>query len=345
MARHERRVGYGLPTLLAIGVHVLVLLLTVLRWPDSEATPSSSSVVQATLVSTETATDKAQRVEEAKASAAQARQAEDAAEAAREAERAEAEAARQQAEAEAQAANEAERAEAEAARQQAEAQAQRRAEEAARQAELRKQRAEQQRQEQAREEAAEAKRQAEEEARKKAEAAEEAKRQAEEEARRKAEAAAEAKRQAEEEARRKAEAAKEAERQRQEELKRAAEAAASSLDNLIAGEAQSIANAKQAAQASNSFINLVRNAVEQAWILPSGSNGQLEALVRIQLLPTGELISASISKSSGDATFDRSVLLAVERAAPFREMSELPASAQSQFREFNLDFNPEDVRR
>ena len=220
MARHERRVGYGLPTLLAIGVHVLVLLLTVLRWPDSEATPSSSSVVQATLVSTETATDKAQRVEEAKASAAQAQQAEEAAEAARE-----------------------------------------------------------------------------------------------------------------------------AERQRQEALKRAAEAAASSLDNLIAGEAQSIANAKQAAQASNSFINLVRNAVEQAWILPSGSNGQLEALVRIQLLPTGELISASISKSSGDATFDRSVLLAVERAAPFREMSELPASAQSQFREFNLDFNPEDVRR
>ncbi|SFH73382.1 cell envelope integrity protein TolA, partial [Modicisalibacter xianhensis] len=149
----------------------------------------------------------------------------------------------------------------------------------------------------------------------------------------------EAKRKAEEEAKRKA----------QEEARRAAEAAqkaaASSLDNLIAGEAEAIANAKQAAQASNGFINLVRHAIEQAWILPASATNQLRAVVRIQLLPTGELVSARIIESSGDSVFDRSVLQAVERAAPFREIRELPLAAQSQFREFNLDFNPKDVRR
>ena len=63
------------------------------------------------------------------------------------------------------------------------------------------------------------------------------------------------------------------------------------------------------------------------------------------MLPTGELVNASIRSSSGNASFDRSVLQAVERAAPFREMRELPAAAQRQFREFNLDFNPKDMRR
>ena len=49
-----------------------------LRLPDSEPTPSSSSVVQATLVSDVTATDQAQYAQEARARTAQ-RQAEEAA--------------------------------------------------------------------------------------------------------------------------------------------------------------------------------------------------------------------------------------------------------------------------
>ena len=57
MAKRTRRVGYGLPVVLAIGVHIVALLLTMLRLPESEPIPSSSSVVQATLVSDVTATD------------------------------------------------------------------------------------------------------------------------------------------------------------------------------------------------------------------------------------------------------------------------------------------------
>ena len=78
MAKRNRRVGYGLPVVLAIAVHVVALLMTMLRLPDSEPTPSSSSVVQATLVSDVTATDQAQYAQEARARTAQ-RQAEEAA--------------------------------------------------------------------------------------------------------------------------------------------------------------------------------------------------------------------------------------------------------------------------
>src|SRR5690625_4737625 len=72
-----RPVGYAMPTLLAVGLHLLVLIISVISLPLRQADePESTSIVQATLVSTETTTDQAQRAEEARARAA-ARQAEE----------------------------------------------------------------------------------------------------------------------------------------------------------------------------------------------------------------------------------------------------------------------------
>ena len=61
MARHDQRVGYGLPTILAVALHVAVVIFSVISLPDRDPEPTSSSIVQATLVSTETTTDQAQR--------------------------------------------------------------------------------------------------------------------------------------------------------------------------------------------------------------------------------------------------------------------------------------------
>ena len=336
MAKRERRVGYGWPTLLAIGVHVAALLLTIIKWPASEPEPTSSSVVQATLVRAETATDQPQQTEESAPAASQAEeQTPDEPPAPDTNEEAPSEpdetsvpevsdTAVEQARAEAQRLQEeAERAA--QARAEAEAERQRQQEEAERQAE-----AERQRQQEEAERQAEADRQRQQE---------EAERQADAERKRQQE---EAERQAEAERKRQQE---EAEAARQRELaERAAQANASSLESMISEEQQSIANAEQAREAANGFKNLVRRYVEQSWNLPPSASRQLRAIVRIQLLPTGELVGATITQSSGDAAFDRSVINAVERAAPFREMSELDASVQRQFREFNLDFNPEDIR-
>ncbi|MBH8578886.1 cell envelope integrity protein TolA, partial [Bisbaumannia pacifica] len=159
---------------------------------------------------------------------------------------------------------------------------------------------------------------------------------------------AERQRQAEEQRRREEEAERqrraEEQRRREEAARRAAEAAGGSLDSLIASEQEAIANARQATEAANGFQALVRRAVEQAWIIPPGSVDGLEATLALNLLPTGELVGVSVVRGSGDAGFDRSALQAVERAAPFREMRQLPAAAQSQFRQFNLRFRPGDIR-
>ena len=308
MARHDQRVGYGLPTLLAVGLHVLVVVLSLVTLPgSSETEPASTSIVQATLVSTETVTDQAQRAEAAR-SQALARQADEqrqAEEAAREAEQA---AAAVEAEREAQ--RQAEAQAREEARQAAEEEAARRAEEAERQAQQRE---------------AEEQRRQEEEA--------ERQRQAEEEARRQ--------REAEEQRRREEEAA---ERQRQEEAARAAEAASQGLDRAIEGESDAVADARQGQEAANSFINLVRRAVEQAWMVPPNVPGGATAEVAVRLGPSGELFNASISRSSGDSAFDRSAIQAVEAAAPFAELRQLPANLQRDYRQFNLRFTPGDVR-
>ncbi|OLO06438.1 hypothetical protein BTW08_17805, partial [Salinicola sp. MH3R3-1] len=123
MAKRNRRVGYGLPVVLAIVVHVAALLLTMLRLPESEPTPSSSSVVQATLVSDVTVTDQAQYAKEARARAAQ-RQAEEAAQQA--AEQQSQEEAQQAAEQQAQEEAQQQEAERQAAAEQAEAESERR---------------------------------------------------------------------------------------------------------------------------------------------------------------------------------------------------------------------------
>src|SRR5690554_5699134 len=128
-----RPVGYAMPTLLAVGLHLLVLIISVISLPLRRAdVPESTSIVQPTLVSTETTTDQAQRAEEARARAA-ARQAEEEVRQAEEAQQAEeeqarAEAEREAAEAEQQAAREAEERQRQEEREAAEADAQRRAE-------------------------------------------------------------------------------------------------------------------------------------------------------------------------------------------------------------------------
>ena len=332
--RDPQDVGYTLPTVLAIGVHLVVIAFTLIRLPSTPAEPDSSSIVQATFVSTETFTDQAQQVTEQQAalnSATEPAQSEPAPEAPSPAEQAaEAEAAASaQREAEAAARAEQQARELAEAQAEAEAEAQRREQEAQRAAE------EQAAEQRAREEA-EAQRQAEAEAQREAEAEAQRQREAEAEAQRQREAEAEAQRQREAEA--------EAQRQREAEERRAAEAAEAAMQRQLAGEAEAAANAQQAQQAANSFINIVRRAVEQAWVIPPGASNSMSATIQVRLGPSGELLATSVVTSSGDSAFDRSAMQAVEHAAPFGELRDLPADQQRNLRQFNLRFTPGDVR-
>ena len=70
--RDPQDVGYTLPAILAVAVHLIVVVLSLISLPTSTAEPDSSSIVQATLVSTETFTDQAQQITERQAALSRA---------------------------------------------------------------------------------------------------------------------------------------------------------------------------------------------------------------------------------------------------------------------------------
>ena len=348
LKRSAGRVGYGLPTVLAVALHLGILVISVIKWPSSEPEAPNNAIVQATLISTETRTDQAQQAAEARTRAAE-RQAQEEAErqAQEEAERQAREAAEQQAaeEAERQAAEQQAQQEAEQqAREEAAEQAQAEAERRAAEAEAAAQRkAEEEAEREAARQQAEQERQAEAERRREEEAArqQEAERQAREEAEQKARE--EAEQQAREEAERKAQ--EEAERQAREAAEqKAREEAERQLQRIIEGDSSAVSNAEQGNEAANGFIQLVRRAVEQAWVIPPNVGDGTTAEVQVRLGPSGEVFAATVTRSSGNAAFDNSAIQAVESAAPFTELRDLPSGVQRDYRQFNLRFRPGDIR-
>jgi colicin import membrane protein len=131
---------------------------------------------------------------------------------------------------------------------------------------------------------------------------------------------------------------------RQYEARRNAEAARQGLRRAMERESEAVANARQSQEAANSFINLVRRSTEAAWVIPPEVSGTLTAQVQVQLTESGDLWQTAIQRTSGDPAFDRSALEAVEKAAPFPELRQLPPEQASDYRQFNLRFTPGDTR-
>ena len=107
----------------------------------------------------------------------------------------------------------------------------------------------------------------------------------------------------------------------------------------------SLAGAVTAEQMSASYAASIRDTVESYWSAPPSARNGMEALLAIQLVPTGELVSVSVLRSSGSVAFDRSALNAVEKAAAFPELRNLPRREfERRFRRFQLLFRPETLR-
>ena len=182
--------------------------------------------------------------------------------------------------------------------------------------------------------AAEQKKQAELAAQKKAAA--EKQKQADIAAKKKAEAAEAAKKKAAAEAQRKAEAAKqqaEAEKQR-----KAEEAARKQAEAELQAQLAAEAERARAESALAEFIPYIQERIQRNWLRPAGSPAGLSCLVKVRLIPGGDVVSVNVVRSSGDAVFDRSVETAVLKASPLP----LPADANlfKHFREINFNFDP-----
>ncbi|MEM8766775.1 MAG: cell envelope integrity protein TolA [Pseudomonadota bacterium] len=80
------------------------------------------------------------------------------------------------------------------------------------------------------------------------------------------------------------------------------------------------------------------------WSRPPSARNGMEALLQVDLVPTGEVVAVNIIERSGSAAFDQSAEAAVRKARRF-EVPKESAIFEQHFRRFTLLFRPEDLLR
>ena len=310
----SRSESYYWPTILAVGLHVIIFGMLFVSFAMTPELPPSKPIVQATLyqlksqsqATTQTNQKIAGEAQKTSAKQYEAEQMEQ-----RKVEQEKQLAARAAEQKKAEDARKAEAAKADAAKKTADA---KKAEEAKKIAEQKKQ-------------AEVAKKAADEAAKKKA--AEEAKKKA---------AAEAAKKKAAEEAKKKA-AAEAAKKKAVEDKK------AQALAELLSEDTQrqqAMADT-QGDQVAGDFDDLIRMRAAEGWTRPPSARNNMSVALRVNMLPDGTITAVTVSRSSGDAPFDNSAVAAVKNIGRLTEMQGLSAQDFQPYRSFTMTFTPEDL--
>tara|TARA_B110000914_G_scaffold179338_1_gene161325 strand:+ start:1285 stop:2067 length:783 start_codon:yes stop_codon:yes gene_type:complete len=91
------------------------------------------------------------------------------------------------------------------------------------------------------------------------------------------------------------------------------------------------------------FVSQIQREIIQNWSRPPSARNGMQALLRVYLVPTGEVVNVVLEQSSGNDAFDRSALLAVRKAERFVVPTQ-SRQFERNFREFEVLFRPEDLR-
>ena len=121
------------------------------------------------------------------------------------------------------------------------------------------------------------------------------------------------------------------------------------LAAIVRNEFAAVESQQQAAltegEMSASFVSLIQRTVVNYWSRPPSARNGMECELSIQLIPTGEVVSVTLVRSSGNPAFDSSAVNAVQKAAAFPELQNLPSREfEKNFRRLTLIFKPEDLR-
>jgi colicin import membrane protein len=91
------------------------------------------------------------------------------------------------------------------------------------------------------------------------------------------------------------------------------------------------------------YVSQIQREIVDNWSRPPSARNGMEVLLRVHLVPTGEVVDVVLEISSGNDSFDRSAVLAVQKAERFQVPVET-RQFERNFREFTVLFRPEDLR-
>ena len=89
------------------------------------------------------------------------------------------------------------------------------------------------------------------------------------------------------------------------------------------------------------YSYLIQRQVRENWKRPKNINQSLKTEIQINLVPTGEILSASVIKSSGNKAFDESAMSAILKVKSFEGLTMQMQLFDQHFRKFTLVFTPE----
>ncbi len=118
------------------------------------------------------------------------------------------------------------------------------------------------------------------------------------------------------------------------------------LDTL--NEEQEFLESEQDLQLVGSYSAYIQQRVVNNWSRPPSARRGMVVELAIRMQPTGQVVSVTIVKPSGNDAFDRSAQRAVQKVERFERLQELaktsPSLFEREFRSFRLVFKPEDLR-
>ena len=106
--------------------------------------------------------------------------------------------------------------------------------------------------------------------------------------------------------------------------------------------ARAAAEAERAAVLTSEYQDLIRAQVASVWSYPPNVTRDLEVEVRLVMVPTGEVISATVTRSSGHEALDRSVEQAIMKASPLPVPDDIRVFEKN-FRTLTMKFRPENA--
>lgn len=121
------------------------------------------------------------------------------------------------------------------------------------------------------------------------------------------------------------------------------------LERVIAMEQQALKDAQQLEHdqlEQARYVALIKSLISQYWNRPPSARNNMVTEVRINLSPFGDVLDITMLISSGNDEFDRSVIQAIQRAAPLSELKDMDRRVFDQyFRRITFRFRPEDLVR
>ena len=89
------------------------------------------------------------------------------------------------------------------------------------------------------------------------------------------------------------------------------------------------------------YSYMIKRQVKENWKRPNNLNINLKTEIQLNLVPTGEILSATIIKGSGNRAFDESAMSAILKVKSFEGLTMQMKLFDQHFRKFILIFTPE----